>query len=130
MGIRVECPHGHVFKVKDKYAGKRGLCPHCKGQVEVRVPAAMTDAAAKDAYRKAVIDEHKAAHAAPPPPSGIGSSGGSSIFDEHPAQAGSSTSGSLLGSSVIRHNLKCGCGASVPMWYARCPTCGKYMDHR
>ena len=42
MGIQVECPHGHVFKVKDKYAGKKGLCPHCEGQVIVQVPDALT----------------------------------------------------------------------------------------
>ena len=42
MGIRVECPHGHVFKVKDKYAGKKGLCPHCEGQVIVHVPDTTT----------------------------------------------------------------------------------------
>jgi len=37
MGIQVECPNGHSFKVKDKYAGKKGLCPHCEGQVIVQV---------------------------------------------------------------------------------------------
>ena len=30
------------FKVKDKYAGKKGLCPHCEGQVIVQVPDALT----------------------------------------------------------------------------------------
>ena len=42
MGIQVECPNGHTFKVKDKYAGKKGLCPHCEGQVIVLVPDALT----------------------------------------------------------------------------------------
>jgi len=42
MGIPVTCPNGHEFKVKDKYAGKKGLCPYCKGQVAVRVPDATT----------------------------------------------------------------------------------------
>lgn len=130
MGIRVECPHGHTFKVKDKYAGKRGLCPHCKGQVVVKVPEILSgDSAINKAYRDSVLEEHKAAHAAPPPPSRASSSS-SSIFDDHPASHDASTSGSLLGSSVIRHNVKCGCGASVPMWYARCPACGKYMEQR
>ena len=45
MGIQVQCPNGHTFKVKDKYAGKKGLCPHCEGQVIVVVPdASVTDA--------------------------------------------------------------------------------------
>ena len=38
MGIQVECPNGHVFKVKEKYAGKKGICPLCPGKVSVQVP--------------------------------------------------------------------------------------------
>ncbi len=125
MGIRVQCPNGHEFKVKDKYAGKRGLCPHCPGQVVVQVPDAVSTKSTEEAYRNAVIQEHRAAHAAPPPPSSS-----SSVFDDEPAGQDSSTSGSLLGSSVIRHNRKCSCGASVPMWYAKCPQCGDFMDQR
>ena len=49
-------------------------------------------------------------------------SGGTGTFS-------SGTSGSLLGSSVIRHNIKCRCGQHVPMWYARCPACGQYLEH-
>jgi hypothetical protein len=54
------------------------------------------------------------------------------VFDdpnESPAMASTGTSGSLLGSSVIRHNIRCKCGEAVPMWYARCPACGQYLDH-
>ena len=38
MSIRVVCPNGHVMKIKDKYAGKKGFCPVCKARVEVPVP--------------------------------------------------------------------------------------------
>lgn len=126
MGIQVECPHGHKFKVKDKYAGKRGLCPHCADQVVVQVPDLETSSATEEAYRDAVIGEHRANHAAPPVPSGDTSS----VFDDHPAVKGSGTSGSLLGSSVLRHNIKCECGASVPMWFAKCPSCGTFLQNR
>ena len=128
MGIPVKCPHGHTFKVKDKYAGKRGLCPHCPSQVVVQVPALETSSSAEEAYRNALLQEHRAKNPAPPPPSGVGNS----VFDDHATSSSNSgTSGSLLGSSVIRHNnLKCGCGASVPMWYAKCPNCGEFMQTR
>jgi hypothetical protein len=124
MGIRVECPNGHVFKVKDKYAGKKGLCPHCEGQVIVLVPDATTARDASDVLQREAIQRRQAAmrHA--------GSD--SHVFDdpnELPATPSSGTSGSLLGSSVIRHNIKCKCGEAVPMWYARCPACGQYLDH-
>ena len=122
MGIQVECPNGHTFKVKDKYAGKKGLCPKCEGQVVVQVPEALPEKT-EHAFREAIIQEHRATHAAP-------STSSSSVFDDHPAEADASTSASLIGSSVIRHKTKCECGASVPMWYAKCPSCGKFLEHR
>ena len=122
MGIPVTCPHGHEFKVKDKYAGKKGLCPYCKGQVPVRVPdAASSDNLSKAAYRVAA-EEHGA---------GAASAAASSVFDDHGDHSNDpSTSGSLLGSSVIRHNIKCKCGERVPMWFAKCPKCGHFFDQR
>jgi hypothetical protein len=128
MGIQVECPHGHIFKVKDKYAGKKGLCPHCEGQVIVQVPDALTVSETSEILQREAIQRRQASQHHQPHKS----SSDSHVFDD-PADAvaapGSSTSGSLLGSSVIRHNTKCKCGQHVPMWYARCPACGTYLEH-
>ena len=117
MGISVTCPNGHEFKVKDKYAGKKGICPFCKDQVAVRVPDAVSSEQLKKAARRAAAQEHGAGAAA------------ASVFDDSLNQDASS-SGSLLGSSVMQHNVKCKCGHRVPMWYARCPKCGEYMPQR
>ena len=128
MGIQVECPNGHVFKVKDKYAGKKGLCPHCEGEVMVQVPDALSVSESSETLQREAIQRRQAAQHHKP--AGHGSD--SHVFDdpdEQPAAASSGTSGSLLGSSVIRHNIKCKCGQHVPMWYARCPACGAYLDH-
>ncbi len=36
MGIRFECIHcGHTLHVKDYLAGKRGICPHCQGKIDI-----------------------------------------------------------------------------------------------
>jgi hypothetical protein len=137
MGIQVECPNGHTFKVKDKYAGKKGLCPHCEGQVIVQVPDALTANQASDTLQREAIQRRQAAQSgvhrqATKQPAASQSSSGSHVFDdpnEGPSPASSGTSGSLLGSSVIRHNIKCKCGQHVPMWYARCPACGQYLEH-
>ncbi len=129
MGIQVECPHGHIFKVKDKYAGKKGLCPHCEGQVIVQVPDALTATPVSEVLQREAIARR---HSTPQPAGTHESSSGSHVFDdpaEGPLPASSGTSGSLLGSSVIRHNIKCRCGMHVPMWYARCPGCGQYLEH-
>ncbi len=39
MSIQVVCPNGHVLKVSDEYAGKKGLCPVCKSRVKVPTPS-------------------------------------------------------------------------------------------
>jgi len=121
MGIAVKCPNGHEFKVKDKYAGKKGLCPYCKGQVAVRVPDRVSsDELSKAAYRVAA-EEHGAGPAA---------AAVASVFDDHGDTNDPSASSSSMGSSVIRHNIKCKCGERVPMWFAKCPKCGHFFDHR
>ncbi|NOZ40663.1 MAG: hypothetical protein GXP24_10620 [Planctomycetes bacterium] len=120
MGIQVTCPNGHAFKVKDRYAGKKGLCPFCKGQVAVRVPKASTDDITKAAYRVAA-EEHGGIAA---------TASSSSVFDDSDDDNDPSASCSLMSSSVIRHNLKCKCGERVPMWFAKCPKCGHFFDHR
>ena len=61
MGIQVECPNGHVFKVKDKYAGKKGLCPHCEGEVMVQVPDALTVSETSDTLQREAIQRRQAA---------------------------------------------------------------------
>lgn len=39
MSIRFTCPNGHELNVKDKYAGKPGICPQCQARVLVPTPA-------------------------------------------------------------------------------------------
>ena len=147
MGIAVTCPNGHQFKVKDKYAGKKGLCPYCEGQVLVRVPDALSSrdfkaavhraaaadrAALSDIKKRGVAPSKVGATDTVPDTTGAGHGEpghGSSVFDE-PLQQNSDTSGSLLGSSVIRHNVICKCGEHVPMWFARCPKCREFMPQR
>jgi hypothetical protein len=123
MGIPVTCRNGHHFSVKDKYAGKKGLCPYCEGQVEVRVPDALSSQEFKKAYSQAYREERKGRT-----PSNSNSD--SSVFDNVPDEkSASASSSSLLGSSVVRHNIRCKCGESVPMWFAKCPKCGVFLEH-
>jgi hypothetical protein len=47
MGIRFECVHcGHTLHVKDYLAGKRGICPHCQGKIDI--PRTSTEIASGD----------------------------------------------------------------------------------
>jgi hypothetical protein len=120
MGIPVTCRNGHHFSVKDKYAGKKGLCPYCDGQVEVRVPDALSSQDFKKACAQALRENQKGR---------VPTTSDSSVFDSMPDDTSASSSGSLLGSSVVRHNIRCRCGESVPMWFAKCPKCGVFIEH-
>lgn len=121
MGIPVTCRNGHHFSVKDKYAGKKGLCPYCEGQVEVRVPDPLAAQDFKKAYTQAIRENQKGR---------VPTNSDSSVFDSMPEETtASSSSSSLLGSSVVRHNIRCKCGESVPMWFAKCPKCGVFIEH-
>lgn len=120
MGILVKCPNGHEFRVKDKYAGKKGMCPFCVGQVIVQVPDALTSQGLRDAYEQAVSEEIGRRRS---------SLGDSSIFESASEMSDPTASSSRLGSSVVRHNVRCKCGEMVPMWFAKCPRCGKFLEH-
>lgn len=127
MGIRVECPHGHVLNVKEKYAGKKGLCPKCPGQVFIHVPDVVDSIETNKALQDVVKTDQQRSVRNKLSSSASGGSG--SIFDEGSSALDASSSGSLLSGSVIRHNTRCACGASVPMWYAKCPSCGVFLEH-
>ena len=40
MGIVCYCPNGHRVKVKDRFAGQRGLCPQCGAKFRIGSTAA------------------------------------------------------------------------------------------
>lgn len=50
MGIVAYCPNGHRVKVKDEFAGRKGVCPECRARF--RVPRGEA-ARAEGAPRKA-----------------------------------------------------------------------------
>lgn len=35
MGIRCECPNGHVLNLKAQLAGQRGICPECSARFQI-----------------------------------------------------------------------------------------------
>ena len=128
MGIQVECPNGHIFKVKDKYAGKKGLCPHCEGQVIVVVPDAFSLLDETDELQKDAIRNRQAAakHSSPALPRRAPAPCWTTRTTSAPRPA---PAAACSAPRVIRHNIKCKCGERVPMWYARCPHCGDYLEH-
>jgi len=117
MSIQVQCPHGHVFKVKDKYAGKKGLCPHCNGEVVVHVPE-LTDGVpagpSSGSSTRAMpysIDQHDEG----------------SVYDDLLSEE---SGASLPGSSGIRQGKQCAkCGTKSPIWYASCQKCGEFLKN-
>ncbi len=128
MGIRVVCPKGHRFKVKDKYAGKRGLCPHCTDKTYIQVPDLMS--ASQHGVDQVIEHEHPKLKATSSMESGL-DPGSSHVFDEpFSVNQSAESSGSILSGSLIQHNTMCHkCGARAPMWFAKCPQCGEFLKH-
>ena len=112
MGIPVTCPAGHSFKVKEKYAGKRGRCPFCRERIEVPDPGKLTDEDIAD-----MMGEPPASSL----PATSSSSDPASIFDD---SQDDSSALSLLEASAIRQMKKCRfCGERIPFWSKHCPHC-------
>jgi ribosomal protein L40E len=109
MSIEVTCPNGHVLRVKDKYAGKSGLCPHC--QSEVYVPLTTSDDEILDILgdaEKPVEPDHALEDSA----------------REHREESGIS----MLSRSILRMKVCVKCNQESPYWYATCPNCGEKLE--
>ena len=125
MGILVNCPNGHVFKVKEKYAGKKGFCPQCTDKVTVQVPDTLSTMSSSGVLHKALDGSNDVGHGQ----SVLDEHHGESVLDVHHKDQSHSASGSLLNSSLIRSRTTCKrCGAKVPSWFASCSECGEFME--
>jgi len=122
MAIEVRCPNGHVLKVKDRFAGKSGLCPRCKARVEVPKPSAVTDEEILDVLGP------------PPPPepdsedeeaAGVGPGRPGEVHQDPRHVLGSESGISLLGSSILGRKKICpGCHRVTSYSFKWCPGCG------
>lgn len=131
MPIDVTCPNGHALKVKDKYAGKTGLCPRCG--VQMIVPALPPE-------EEEFIEMIPREKSLEPTASAMPVTKERSIFDddekEHaPAKDRShasrlSASESLLSSgAIVKHSKKCPkCFEMAPLWHTRCLKCNYFFQ--
>ena len=117
MGIPVTCPQGHTFRVKDKYAGKRGHCPFCHASIVVPPATHLSDQDIADLMGA-------------PEDAGSEVDESASVFDENQDSASvfddtdDSSAMSLLEASAIRQMKRCPhCAEAIPFWSTRCPHC-------
>ncbi|MGE0760344.1 MAG: zinc ribbon domain-containing protein [Pirellulaceae bacterium] len=121
MPIAVTCPNGHKLKIKEKYAGQTGLCPHC--QARVLVPALNEDA---------VLDF---LGPAPPPPPPEEDPDSMPVYQE-PARTGSGASSIMSGTHIhgssilVRKTKICPkCKHQIAAKFDLCPHCGLYFTN-
>lgn len=115
MAIQVRCPNGHVLQIKEKHAGKSGLCPHCHARIDV--PAIRSSG------------PHVAGGASRPPLAGAEDQAGKDSRKSWYANDQEHTGSKLAGSSVVRHKKACpDCSQLVPYWFATCPHCNSAMS--
>jgi TPP-dependent indolepyruvate ferredoxin oxidoreductase alpha subunit len=116
MAIRIRCPNGHLLKIKEKYAGRTGMCPRCRRQV--RVP---TLDELYDEQIIAVLDKPRAVDTDDEPTD-------RHVLDE-PTKDESGVS--LLGASAVRKPSICPhCQHRASFSFSHCPRCGTLLPGR
>lgn len=116
MAITVTCSNGHLLRIKDKYAGKSGLCSYC--HVRIEVPA--NERAFEDEVLTIVGPPRKA-----PPPDIPEDSihDGASVLAGDEAKEESGVS--LVGSSLLHRRKVCPqCRHIASFAFTVCPRCG------
>ncbi len=114
MSISFRCPNGHLLKVKDKYAGQTGLCPHCQARVLVpQPPPPLTDDAIADLIGPPPDEDDRPVHQEMPSGDPAGMSGSS-----------------LIQSSMAARETKVcpKCHYEVRVCYQLCPNCKTYFS--
>ena len=112
MAIKVTCPNGHLLRVKDEFAGKSGLCPHCRARIQVPQPEKMSD---DDVM--AMLDTAAPSAAARPAEEYVHQD---AQHDERLAESGIG----LHASSLTRRKKVCsGCGNITSYTFKICPRC-------
>ncbi len=119
MAIQVTCPNGHILHVKNKYAGKSGLCPHCHARVQVPT-------------RESVLDDYVLEVIGPPrvpKPDKYANDEHEHVHQEPRHAASQEDSGlSLLDSSVVRRKKFCSnCREFCSFAFSHCPRCGTHL---
>jgi hypothetical protein len=124
MPIDVVCPNGHALKIKEKYAGKTGLCPKCRAAIDVPAPRPSSIDELIDLVPRAPVKFTDAA---------------ASVHDDDdddprspctghahsPSRAGESL---LSSSSLVKHQKVCPkCFQVAPIWFARCQHCNHFF---
>jgi hypothetical protein len=119
MAISVTCPNGHILKVKDQFAGKSGLCPHCKSRVFVPMPVVATEEARiSDDEILGLLGPATKFQPEPPPRS-------DSVLDEVHVPPKPDSGVSLLGSSILKRQKVCPkCAHVMSITFTNCSKCG------
>ncbi len=123
MGITATCANGHVLKVKDEFAGKTGLCPHCRARVFVPMPVHIRDNA------RITDDEILGLLGGPPQAARAAADESDSVLDggavSPPSETSRDTTVSLLAASALRKVKTCPkCQRTASTAFAHCPRCG------
>ncbi len=121
MPIEVTCPNGHALKIKEKYAGKTGLCPRCQAAIQVPPLAAQSVPRSIDDLIDLVPRPPAAKQAAFDPAADDDDPAPTTTMAHSPSRTGESL---LSSSSLVKHQKKCPkCYQVSPIWYARCQRC-------
>jgi anti-sigma B factor antagonist len=114
MAITVTCPNGHLLRVRDEFAGKSGLCPHCRARIQVP----QSERVSEDDVLAMLDTPKPSAPLSKPSEEFVHQE---SRHDNLPGESGVS----LQASSLLRRKKVCsGCGNITSYTFTNCPRCG------
>jgi hypothetical protein len=119
MSISAKCPNGHVLKVKDEFAGKSGLCPHCHTRVFVPMPVHRQEKARiTDDEILGLLGPAGPIKPEPPP---VPESVMDAVHEAPPRE----TAPNPQGSSLLKRQKVCPrCNHVAPLAFTHCSRCG------
>ncbi len=129
MAIRLRCSNGHLLRVKEKFAGKSGLCPYC--HVRVNVPHIKLPQA-HSLSDEEILDIMGPPPAVTPLPDYADEDESTEVHvlpdaEKQPNDEGSGIS--LVGSSMLKRKKFCPeCARIVSYSFKWCPGCGSLLS--
>jgi len=117
MSIKVTCPNGHALQVKNEFAGKSGLCPHCKARIVVPKPQTVSE----DDLLEVLGPPRAVHHMEMAAPSDSLPHPQPAVSTEEPKKEEAAV---LEGSSAVRRKKVCPkCCEIISVNYSECPRC-------
>ena len=131
-----------MLNVKNKDAGRKGLCPTCEGEVVIAIHDPSSGGATREAFSGSLLGDESGSSSTSKSLGGRYAASLDRAEERHAEPddqdvidadtAYRATTGSermsFVGSLAVRRQRQCSCGALAPVWYAKRKSCGAELN--